>query len=39
MQTMNIIDMLPRLFGDNGHLGSILVVDLKKDSALEAPNE
>jgi hypothetical protein len=39
MQTVNILDMLPRLFGDNGYLGQITVVDLKKDQANCPPND
>lgn len=39
MQTTDIINHLPRLFGKHAQLGSILVVDLKKDSAMEASRE
>lgn len=39
MQTVNILEMLPRLFGSHGYLGQITVVDLKKDQSLSSPND
>lgn len=38
MQTMHVLSKLPKLFGSENALGRILVVDLKKDSMLEASN-
>lgn len=39
MQTVNVLDMLPRLFGDSGYLGQIMVVDLKKDQTISPSND
>jgi hypothetical protein len=40
MQTMDVINMLPKLFDNNSAaLGEIIVVDLKKDDAIEASNK
>lgn len=40
MQTMDVLNMLPKLFDNNSAaLGEIIVVDLKKDDAMEASNK